>query len=57
MKSVVCDQMIEHVINCPYCYQYFSKESTSKAGSTKSDKKSDAARLNGLKGGRPRKEK
>jgi hypothetical protein len=46
-----------HVMTCQECMQaikdYLIRMSASHAGSTLSDKKSKAARLNGMKGGRP----
>jgi hypothetical protein len=50
------EQALVHILNCDKCLMHILRIQTSKAGSTRSEKKSVAARANGLKGGRPVKE-
>jgi hypothetical protein len=53
------DEALVHVMNCKQCYEfvayYIRAESAGKAGSVTSDKKKEAAKLNGAKGRRPKK--
>lgn len=50
-------ELADHVDTCKDCqvvFNNFKRLATRRAGSTKSKAKAEAARLNGLKGGRPR---
>jgi len=51
---MTCPEILLHVMNCEECSKMMRKVFAGKAGSTKSEAKSEAARLNGLKGGRPK---
>lgn len=58
---MTCDDVISHVFHCEKCFKsirdYVLTDATRKAGSVISEAKAEAARLNGMKGGRPRKVK
>jgi len=49
-----CDEALDHVMYCKSCYDKILNHQRSFAGSHTSIKKAEAARLNGLKGGRPK---
>lgn len=53
--DVPCNIVAAHVMTCNECMKIVMKYATQKAGSTITNKKQKASRLNGLKGGRPRK--
>lgn len=62
MNELICQEVVEHIKTCTSCQNHWYQiiggviaERARIAGSTKTEKKSAAARLNGLKGGRPRK--
>ncbi len=52
---MTCGEMHEHLLNCKTCQALAQYYFTQRAGSTISKAKSEAARLNGKKGGRPKK--
>lgn len=63
MNEKNCEEVMEHISRCSHCQHAWYRiiggvlaDRASKAGSTKSEAKSKAARENGKLGGRPRKE-
>lgn len=55
METIACKEALLHVLNCEIRMKAVTAYNVAKAGSTLSKAKSEAARLNGAKGGRPRK--
>ena len=54
---MTCHDIQLHIMNCEECRKMMRKVFASHAGSVNSDAKREASRLNGLKGGRPKKVK
>lgn len=52
---IYCNSVTSHVIGCASCQQVIQQFFSQRAGSSITEKKSKSAKLNGLKGGRPRK--
>lgn len=50
-----CTEVIAHVMACNNCQKILNQYAAQKAGSSITKAKSEAARINGAKGGRPRK--
>jgi len=53
--DIKCQTVIAHILNCETCMDYLIKYRAQVGGSSITKKKSNASRLNGLKGGRPKK--
>lgn len=55
MEPITCMQVAQHIAACLNCQAYTRKLSAKHAGKSRSLRKIEASRLNGLKGGRPKK--
>jgi hypothetical protein len=53
-NKLSCIDYVAHVMQCKLCLEAIQVMQARKAGSKKSEAKSRASRLNGLKGGRPK---
>lgn len=54
-NEIDCNIVAIHVMNCKECQKVILQFFAQRAGSTVTPKKIEASKLNGLKGGRPKK--